>query len=787
MRKEYPYHMHVQVMSRSKGHNALAAAAYRSGTKITEIVEENGNPDQDVKAVSYDYSRRHGVMSSFIEAPRHAPIWTQSRTNLWNKAEASEKRKDAQLAREVVVSLPNIDIYDHLNDENKEKSLKEFYERILKRYVRDNFTAAGMIADVALHAPSGKNDVRHFHAHIMLSMRELDETSETGFGEKNRSWNDAGKLELWRENFAHVVNDALKSHNINGFIDHRTHEARGLDIGVTKPLGMEDHKREVMGMATKAGNDNRKIRFENVENHKYLEKVFEYSPVAPRHEIEGAIGRVGCLNIDEVLKNLEEEGKLIPLHSKETGVKTQMYSFAPMQERNRQIKAKADRLYRRNDFALPLDLVKKTTHSRGDKMVRDALRYTAGAQGFKVVEADKNGHKKTYLSSCHEMYKAAGYDVIAMARNNKGKDQFKVAGFTKGILTYRDLLRRFGDRYTGAKSKTKKVIIVDEADQLSPGQDQNIMDTANKIGAKLIYLGSPKVKGKRLWQSLFGYYKLMSSFKKLRHKFLKTAKDNRDFIRDAFMMGRTYDALKMQKARYLHAHSGTGQTQGAVLDKWFKDMRKRDDKRFILCSRDVDAMQFNETIQKQRLKKKHLKEKHGKHFTARYKSKNGKDILRDMALYWGDMIQFKKNYQEHEIEEGMRARVLIHYSDNSLIETEGGRLMKVDLKRVNGFDLGYAGTNISNTDTGLEQGYIYHNQANAMDDAPLIYQKSDKPVHVFYDEEKVESLSDLSHQMLGRRHNMTQGFSAVSGGEPNNDNNIATEHEGEVYEAYRRD
>lgn len=370
--------MHVKVMSRSKGHNTLAAAAYRSGSKIAENIDKNEikEPNEkQIKTMAHDYSRRHGVMSSFIQTPSSAPKWTQSRSELWNRVEKSEKRKDAQLAREVIVSLPDIDIYNRLNDENREKRRKEFYEKILKRYVKENFTKEGMIADVALHAPTEKNNDSHYHAHIMLTMRDLDETTETGLGKKIRSWNDPKKLELWRENFAHVVNDALKAHKIDGFVDHRTNAARGLEIGVTQSLGAQDHKREMLGITTKAGNDNRKIKSENLNQHKYLEKVFEHSPVAPRHEIEEAIARVGFLNIGEVIKGLQEEGKLIPLYSKETGFKTEMYSFAPMQERANIMKNKAYRLYGRNDFSLPHEIVSKATSQRGDKMVRDALQY----------------------------------------------------------------------------------------------------------------------------------------------------------------------------------------------------------------------------------------------------------------------------------------------------------------------------------------------------------------------------------------------------------------------------
>lgn len=780
---EYPYHLNVKIMSRSKNHNAVAAAAYRSGQKLradpnppsVKVAFNEQDPDDQTLSpktykMSYDYRRRAGVMSSFIAAPKDAPAWTRDRGLLWNAVEASEKRKDAQLAREVVVSLPDVDIFNHLTPENKAERLREFYERILKTYVNESFVKEGMVADVALHTPSEKNDERHFHAHIMLTMREI--TAE-GFGAKNRTWNEPKVLESWRENWAHVVNDALKRHKIDGFIDHRTNEARGLDIGVTKPLGKDDHKRERFGIATKAGNDNRKVREENRAGHKYLEKLFEHSPVAPLHEIIASITREGFANPQEMVETLEEEGVLIPLYSKETGFKSGMYNFAPMKMRADKIRAQGKRLHERNDFALSPELVQNTLKARGDKMVREALAYTADAKGFKVIESDNNGHKKTYLKSCHDLYKASGYDVISVARNNQGKDVFKAAGINKSVITYRDLLRRFGDRYTGAKSTSKKVIIIDEADQLSPQQDQEIMNTANKIGAKLIYIGSPKAKGRRLWQSLFGAYKLLTAAKSLRHKFLKTDNVKNDLIRGAFMNARTHDALQMQKAKYLHAHHGSVQTKQAVLDRWLKEAKK-DDKRFILCSSEVDTLHFNTEIQKSRLKRKHLKAHTAKHFTARYKTQNNKEISREMALHWGDMIQFKKGYHDIGIEKDTRARVLIHYADTSLIETDDGRLMKIDLKAHNGFDLGYAGVNTSSSDHMLDQGYIYHSKANAMDDAPLLYQNSKNPVHVFYDEDQVADLQDLASQMLGRRHYMNDGFAAVSGFNEGNDNDILT-------------
>ena len=775
---EHPYHMSVKVVSRGKGHNAVAAAAYRSGELLQEISEPDINLDEKShKSINYDYRRRHGVMSSFIMAPRNAPAWATNRGRIWNKVEESEKRVDAQLAREVVVSLPSVDIFNHLNTENKEKRLQEFYKKILKRYVNDNFIKEGMIADIALHKPSEKNDERNYHAHIMLTMRKIGNDHE--FGPKERSWNSPAKLESWRRQWGRVVNDTLKNNKIEAFVDHRSYKERGLDIGATMPRGKVGNQLEKNGVETSVGNENRKVENDNLLGHKYLEKVFEHSPMAPEHEILAAIKRAGYEDERAVKKHLEREGMLIRMRSSETNITTKMFAFEPMKTRAEVMKTRAESLSKRNNFGIPSDVVQSITRKRGDKMVRDALNYTAQGQGFKVIESSNNGHKKTYLSSCREMYKTAGYDVISVARNNTGKDVFKSAGFNKGVLTYRDLLRRFGDRYSGAKSKTQKVIIVDEADQLSPLQDQEIFNTANKIGAKLIYLGSPKANSKRLWHSQFGYYKMLTAYKTLRQKFLNTQKKTQ-LIREAFTNAQVKEAIMLQQKRsasYVNSYKDAAHAKQGVLDSWFNNMKKKKDRRFILTATDKDAEVFNFAIQQKRLDKKHLSPHQGKIFTVSYQSDQQTTLRRDMFLYWGDQIQFKKSYKNLGIEEGTKATVRIHHSDYSLLELDDGRVIKINLQEHNGFDLGYAGRVVSNTDHNLEQGYLYHSKANALDDAPLLYQMSKQPVKLFYSEGTTSDIDALSSQLLGRRHNLHQGFSEVGQFEDLDDNDILMNEE----------
>lgn len=195
------YHFDLQLIKRSEGRSSVNAAAYRSGEKIKD---ERLNK-------TFNYTNKP-VHNSFIMKPENTPDWISDRATLWNEIEKIEKRKDAQLAREINVALP-VELSDTDHTE------------LIQKYVQENFVNEGMIADVCIH----KDNVENPHAHIMLTMREFD-SNKNSFGKKNRDWNEQSLINTWRENWATVVNESLKENNISEQIDHRSHAERGLKI-----------------------------------------------------------------------------------------------------------------------------------------------------------------------------------------------------------------------------------------------------------------------------------------------------------------------------------------------------------------------------------------------------------------------------------------------------------------------------------------------------------------------------------------------------------------------------
>ncbi|EMB2971530.1 MobA/MobL family protein [Salmonella enterica] len=188
------FHMSAQRISRSKGHSSVAAAAYRHGEKMTD--EHTGE--------IHDYSKKKGVSDSVVLIPEGADKRFLKPEYLFNTIEKHEKRKDAQLALEVNISLPT-----EMTDEQKKALAIDF--------CNENFAKKGMIADIAFH----KLDSDNPHFHVMLTTRKLTPDG-SGFGQKVREWNSKDQLQEWRKSWADTANDHMQRAGIDARIDHRS-------------------------------------------------------------------------------------------------------------------------------------------------------------------------------------------------------------------------------------------------------------------------------------------------------------------------------------------------------------------------------------------------------------------------------------------------------------------------------------------------------------------------------------------------------------------------------------
>jgi ATP-dependent exoDNAse (exonuclease V) alpha subunit len=259
----------MQIIKRSAGRSVIAAAAYRAGERLHD---ERQN-------LTYDYSRRSGVEHAEILMPADAPGWCQGLTReaLWNQVEATEKRRDAQTARELRIMIPReVPADERLN--------------LIREYVGRSFVSKGMVADVAWHNKTASDGLEQPHAHVLLTMRPL---TPSGFGPKARhdwvpdptgrthpdgrpvmvvsnrdSWNCPDYFERCREDWESIANTALERAGSEARIDRRSLLARGLSRLPEPALRLAYYLRDLYGcMKERFG------QFQMAQHYRAVEKA----------------------------------------------------------------------------------------------------------------------------------------------------------------------------------------------------------------------------------------------------------------------------------------------------------------------------------------------------------------------------------------------------------------------------------------------------------------------------------------------------------------------------------
>jgi len=105
------YHCNVRVFSRGQGKSSVKEAAYVSGSRFCDAGGE-----------AYDFTKKEGVVYSALHFPTGIQLGGIGADEFWRAVESREKRRDAQLAREVVVALPR----ELTLEQNKDGSLCQY-------------------------------------------------------------------------------------------------------------------------------------------------------------------------------------------------------------------------------------------------------------------------------------------------------------------------------------------------------------------------------------------------------------------------------------------------------------------------------------------------------------------------------------------------------------------------------------------------------------------------------------------------------------------------------------
>lgn len=447
------YHLTATVISRARGQSIAAAAAYRSGSALRD--ERYGGV--------HNYSRNRPSTHAEIMAPAGAPAWVHDRETLWNRVEAAERRKDAQLARAIDISLP------------AELSAAENLA-LVRDFVAQEFVSQGMIADFSLR----RSDPQNPHVHILLTLRE---STTTGFGPKARHWNRKSSLFEWRQAWAERANQHLARAGHEVRIDHRTLEAQQSELTPARQLGvgrgrqaddkLPDYLKQRVAEQQRIAKENGEMIVEDPTVA--LRALTRYRPTFTREDmVEFLRARSSDgAQLEAVLAAIMASTELAALPA-ENGQAPRFTSRDLLEAEKSLAKRVATLAKRRGHLA------------QAPPEADAALEYLLGDGDIKALAAVPGNECSALLAAARRVWESRGFKIAGTAVSRVAVQRLRaVSGIESQTLDLQEQAWREGrDLPT-----QQHVLLVDGAEMIGLKQLERLLAVADKSHAKLVLIG----------------------------------------------------------------------------------------------------------------------------------------------------------------------------------------------------------------------------------------------------------------------------------------------------------
>ncbi len=453
----------VSVHSRSKGLSSVAGAAYRSGTILTD--ERTGE--------THDYTNRHDVVYKSIMLPNGADDIFKNRETLWNAVEAAENRKDAQVAKDVILALPR--------ELNLEKRID-----LARQFAYDHFVKHGLAVDVALHDHGDGNP----HAHLYVTTRRI--IGKTLDRYKARDLNPS--FANWKGGRGFISEQDYWDKEYRAF-QNQFFEKEKLEITVDENfLIPQRHQGRVRGAEAHY------LKEENQLRREASVEIALTDPAAVLNELGRKYTVFTQKNIDQLLKKntqtpeqfeyavttLKSSPDLILLGAGDDGF--DRYTTHANFQLESQLSEHAQSLFLKQSEQKPnYDLINKmiAQFSLNSEQADALLHLSQGKRIAAIV--GRAGTGKSYLMhAAHEMFKAQGFNVIGMAVSGvAAKGLQKDSGIrSKTIAHYRQLIS-----HDAWQLNSKSVVVMDEAGMTDLHDMAIILRHVKEASARMLLVG----------------------------------------------------------------------------------------------------------------------------------------------------------------------------------------------------------------------------------------------------------------------------------------------------------
>ena len=677
------FHFSAKVIGRAAGRSAVAAAAYRAGERLHDERLDR----------AHDFTNKSGVVHSEVMLPANAPREFGDRGQLWNHIEAFEKRKDAQLAREVEFAIPR--------EMNQAQGIE-----LARDFVAAEFVDRGMIADLNVHWDIGADGMAKPHAHVMLTMREIvvDKDGEVGFGAKVRDWNRTELVEQWRERWADHVNARLAELDIDARIDHRSLEAQGIGLEPQDKIGSAASRMGGRGLEAERIEQHREIAARNgeriiVEPRIALDAITHHQATFTNRDLAMFVHRHsdGHEQFDRVMGAVRSSPDLVELGKDGRG--EDRFTSRDMIDTEQRLQCASELMAERERHRVDVkDRAAALAEAERHGLVlageqRAAFEHVTGDRDLSLVVGYAGTGKSAMLGVAREAWEDAGYQVRGAAlsgiaaeglENGSGIASRTIASLEYGWSQGRDMLT------------SRDVLVIDETGMVGTRQIERVLSHAADAGAKVVLVGDPQqlqaIEAGAAFRSIHE-----------RHGGVEITEVRRqqiDWQRDAtrhLATGRTGEAIDAYATRgMVHAADTRLAARDELVERWDRDRQANPDaSRIILTHTNAEVRELNEAARNAMRASGDLGE------DVRLKVERGD---RDFAE--GDRIMFLRNERGLEVKNGTLGTVEQVGERSMTVRIDDGRSVAFDTKDYAHIDHGYAATIHKAQGMTIDRGHV---------------------------------------------------------------------------------
>ena len=507
---------------------------------------------------------------------------------LWNAAEAAEKRKDAQVAREIVLALP---ANAELTDEDRVALARSFAEQ--------HFVSKGLAVQLDVHGrmtAGGQRSGRNWHAHLLITTRRIE--GDRLAAKKARDLDPEVRLPAAAPWSRTARRGASCGASTRTAISASTVWSIRVDPAAT-------HAQEHIGPV--------RMRRAGAEIVERAETIRQANEAAARDPAQ-VLATLTRHNATFTERDLD---RYLAKHIAEDG---------DARERRRRCSAHAESRPWRCTTATNGEAAERYTTRRCGRQERAALPAAGGgarpeparcrprreggagvadiaagsAPGVRAcgrrrqAEADRgpgrDGQEFYALQAVREAHERAGQRVVGLAPTNAVAQDLKADGFSEAGTVHAELFRLKNGRTNWDR---RTVVVVDEAAMLDSRVTGELLAAARQAGAKVILAGDDRQLASIERGGLFSELRQRHGAAEITEVTRQPCDWQRQAARD-LAEGRFAEAVAaFDRAGAITWTDDQEEARGALVAAWKRDAAARPGAtRFVFAytNRDVDAL-----------------------------------------------------------------------------------------------------------------------------------------------------------------------------------------------------